>query len=72
MIAEPDPDIRGWKVVLTDGQPVGKVDDVIVDTSDMTVRYLEVSSLPRNPMGKLERERLAALAQPSPPGANPG
>ena len=37
------------------------------------VRYLEVSSLPRNPMGKLERERLAALAEPaSPRGAGPG
>jgi sporulation protein YlmC with PRC-barrel domain len=42
MIADPDPDIRGWKVVLPDGTKVGKVDDLIVDTSTMTVRYLEV------------------------------
>jgi sporulation protein YlmC with PRC-barrel domain len=42
MIADPDPDIRGWKVVLPDGRRVGKVDDVLVDTSDLKVRYLEV------------------------------
>jgi sporulation protein YlmC with PRC-barrel domain len=42
MIADPDPDIRGWKVVLPDNRRVGKVDDLIVDTTDMVVKYLEV------------------------------
>jgi acyl-coenzyme A synthetase/AMP-(fatty) acid ligase len=38
------------------------------------VRYVEVKALPRNPMGKLERDRLAALgSQPaSPLAAGPG
>jgi sporulation protein YlmC with PRC-barrel domain len=36
------PDIRGWKVRLPDGRRVGKVDDLIVDTDDLTVKYLEV------------------------------
>lgn len=41
MIADPEPDIRGWEVVLRDGRKVGKVDDVIVDTSRMVVKYIE-------------------------------
>jgi sporulation protein YlmC with PRC-barrel domain len=41
-IAEGEPDIRGWKVVLADGRRVGKVDDLIVDTTDLVVKYLEV------------------------------
>ena len=42
MMGEAEPDPRGWPVVLPDGRRVGKVDDLIVDTSDMTVHYLEV------------------------------
>ncbi|HEU4565852.1 MAG TPA: PRC-barrel domain-containing protein [Gemmatimonadaceae bacterium] len=42
MIADPAPDVRGWKVVLRDGGKVGKVDDLLVDTTRMVVRYLEV------------------------------
>jgi sporulation protein YlmC with PRC-barrel domain len=41
-IPEGEPDIRGWEVRLPDGRKVGKVEDLIVDTSDMSVRYLEV------------------------------
>jgi sporulation protein YlmC with PRC-barrel domain len=41
-IADGEPDIRGWKVVLSDGRRVGKVDDLIVDTTDLVVKYLEV------------------------------
>ena len=42
MIADPTPDFRDWKVVLADGRRVGKVDDVLVDTSTMTVKYIEL------------------------------
>ena len=42
MIGDPLPDLRAWEVVLPDGRRVGKVDDLIVDTSTMTVKYLEV------------------------------
>jgi sporulation protein YlmC with PRC-barrel domain len=42
MVADPVPDIRGWHVVLPNGRRVGKVDDLIVDTDQLTVKYLEV------------------------------
>ena len=42
MIADPLPDVRDWQVVLPDCRRVGKVDDLIVDTSTMMVKYLEV------------------------------
>lgn len=41
-IADRELDIRGWSVRLPDGRKVGKVDDLVVDTTDLTVRYLEV------------------------------
>jgi sporulation protein YlmC with PRC-barrel domain len=43
MIADPTPDFRDWKVMGADGQHIGKVDDLIVDTSTMTVRCAEVT-----------------------------
>jgi hypothetical protein len=42
MIADPLPDIRGWMVTLPDGWKVGKVDDLLVDTDALAVRYIEV------------------------------
>ncbi|GJG87386.1 hypothetical protein tb265_25670 [Gemmatimonadetes bacterium T265] len=41
-VADGYPDIRGWDVRTTDGNTVGKVGDLIVDTSAMRVRYLDV------------------------------
>jgi sporulation protein YlmC with PRC-barrel domain len=41
-IEDPIPDIRDWKVVLPDGRRVGKIEDLIVDTDDLTIKYLEV------------------------------
>jgi photosynthetic reaction center H subunit len=41
-IASGEPDPRGWEVVRPDGRKVGTVDDLIVDTTDMAVRYIEV------------------------------
>jgi photosynthetic reaction center H subunit len=42
MIADPVPDFRDWKVTLPDGRRVGKVDDLIIDTSTMKAKYVEV------------------------------
>ena len=41
-VSREDPDVRGWNVVAADGQPVGTVKDLIVDTDRMKVEYLEI------------------------------
>lgn len=37
-----DPDPRGYTVVAADGRDIGEVDDLIIDTDAMKVRYLVV------------------------------
>jgi uncharacterized protein (TIGR02271 family) len=41
-VAEGDPDVRGWDVVASDGTKVGEVEELLVDTAAMKVRYLAV------------------------------
>src|SRR4051812_46269209 len=41
-IEDGDPDPRGYTVVTSSGQSLGRVDDLIVDTAAMKVRYLLV------------------------------
>ena len=41
-VADGYPDIRGWDVVSRDGQKLGKVDDLVVSTSQMRVLYIDV------------------------------
>jgi uncharacterized protein (TIGR02271 family) len=41
-VAEGDPDVRGWEVVASDGRTIGEVDELLVDTNAMKVRYLDV------------------------------
>src|SRR5690606_22415619 len=41
-VANNNLDVRGWEVVGADGQRIGVVDDLIVDTTLMKVRYLDV------------------------------
>ncbi|HET7273834.1 MAG TPA: DUF2382 domain-containing protein [Longimicrobiaceae bacterium] len=41
-IAEGDPDVRGWEVQASDGSKIGEVDNLLVDTGAMKVRYLDV------------------------------
>jgi sporulation protein YlmC with PRC-barrel domain len=41
-VSEDDPDVRGWDVVSSDGHDIGEVKDLLVDTSSMKVRCLEV------------------------------
>ena len=41
-VAEGDPDVRGWEVIASDGRKIGEVDQLLVDTAAMKVRYLDV------------------------------
>ena len=41
-VADHEPDIRGWDVMSTDGRRIGEVEDLIVDTAAMKVRYMNV------------------------------
>src|SRR5215203_7556247 len=41
-VAKGDPDVRGWEVLSNDGRRIGKVDDLLVDTAAMRVRYLDI------------------------------
>lgn len=41
-VASDDPDVRGWEVVSGDNENLGKIDELIVDTKRMKVRYLVV------------------------------
>jgi hypothetical protein len=41
-VADGDPDIRGWDVLAADGRKIGEVDELLVDTAAMKVRYLDV------------------------------
>lgn len=40
-VADGDPDIRGWDVRTADGEKIGTVKDLVVDTGLMKVRYFE-------------------------------
>jgi uncharacterized protein (TIGR02271 family) len=41
-VAEHEPDVRGWDVIAADGRKIGEVEDLIVDTGAMKVRYLDI------------------------------
>lgn len=41
-VADDDPDVRGWDVISADGRKFGKVEELLVDTTAMKVRYLDV------------------------------
>ncbi|HSU16384.1 PRC-barrel domain-containing protein [Longimicrobium sp.] len=41
-VSRDDPDPRGWEVVAADGRKIGEVDELLVDTGAMKVRYLDV------------------------------
>jgi sporulation protein YlmC with PRC-barrel domain len=41
-VTDPGSDIRGWTLSARDGRRVGVIDDLIVETSTLEVRYLEV------------------------------
>jgi photosynthetic reaction center H subunit len=41
-VADDDPDPRGWEIVGAAGEPLGEVDDLVVDPQAMKARYLAV------------------------------
>jgi photosynthetic reaction center H subunit len=41
-VADGYPDVDGWDVIASDGTKIGEVDDLLVDTVAMRVRYLDV------------------------------
>jgi len=41
-VASDDPDVRGWDVISADGKRVGAVENLLVDTGALKVRYLDV------------------------------
>lgn len=41
-VADGDPDVRGWDVLSADGRKIGEVENLLIDTAAMKVRYLEV------------------------------
>lgn len=43
-VADGEPDIRGWDVVASDGNRLGRVDDLLVDTTANKVRYVDVEA----------------------------
>jgi sporulation protein YlmC with PRC-barrel domain len=43
-VADPAQDVRGYRVVDTDGREVGEVEDLILDRDERKVRFLEVAS----------------------------
>lgn len=42
-VADDDPNPLGWTVATADGQQVGEVKDLVVDTTEMKVRYFDVA-----------------------------
>jgi len=41
-ISPNNPDVRGWTLIGLDGERIGKVSDLIVDTKAQKVRYLDI------------------------------
>jgi uncharacterized protein (TIGR02271 family) len=41
-VADDNPDVRGWEVISADNRRIGEVEDLLVDTTAMKVRYLDV------------------------------
>ena len=41
-VSSGEPDVRGWPVQTRDGQRIGKVATLIIDTTELRARYIEV------------------------------
>lgn len=62
-VTKEDPDVRGWFVVGTDRQRLGKVNDLILDPEARKVRYLEVKLEPELLAGKETRHILIPIGK---------
>jgi hypothetical protein len=67
-ISEGDPDVRGWEVFGADGRKMGEVDDLLVDTEALKVRYLDVCFDP----GLLQEQAGEPALSPQAPQAETG
>lgn len=56
-VATGDPDVRGWDVVAADGVKIGRVRDLLVDTHEDRVRYLELELDPHAVSAGTDPER---------------
>ncbi len=56
-VAHGDEDIRGWEVRTPDDRKIGKVEELIVDTAERRVRYLDVK-VDRKALGTDEDRRV--------------
>jgi hypothetical protein len=54
-VSDEDPDPRGWEVTAADGQEIGRVVDLVVDTAAMRARYLDVVVAPGGSVDNDER-----------------
>lgn len=59
-VVDGEPDIRGWDVVSLDSRKAGEVHDLIVDTTAMKVRYLDVK-LDKDVAGAKDRHVLVPI-----------
>ena len=41
-VAQGYPDVRGWKVMSSDGRDVGQVHELLIDVDNLRTRYLDV------------------------------
>ncbi len=60
-VADGEPDIRGWDVKTADGQKLGDVDDLLVDTATLQVRYIVVELESEFAADKDHRHALAPI-----------
>jgi uncharacterized protein (TIGR02271 family) len=44
-VADNEPDVRGWTVIASDGREIGDVDDLIIDTDTMKVRFIQLDDV---------------------------
>jgi hypothetical protein len=57
-------DPRGWLVTAADGHIVGAVDDLVAETADMRVQYVDVGiGPPEQPAGRIEQHMLVPVTE---------
>jgi uncharacterized protein (TIGR02271 family) len=61
-VAKGDPDVRGWDLIAADGTKVGEVEELLVDTAALKVRYLDVK-LDKDLVNASDRHVLVPVGQ---------
>lgn len=60
-VATGQPDVRGWTVRGSDGKPLGRVYELIIDPEALKVRYLDIELDARNGRGSEETHILLPI-----------